>query len=132
MALDLFLVVYGLVLCYAAFAKRDELDDSEHRESLLNGNGSLSFNNGDDSRKPKPPLSTAGVFSLLSFSWVGPLIAAGNEKFIDLEDVPQLDLSDSVSGTFPYFKSKLESRKGNKDITTFKLTKALVLSSRVR
>lgn len=132
LALDFVSSCVGLVLCYVGFAKRNELDDLEHREPLLNGNGSLSFNNGEDSTKTKPPFSTAGVFSLLSFSWVGPLIATGNEKIINLEDVPQLDSTDSVSGIFPYFKSRLDSRKGDEDvkITTYKLTKALVSSSK--
>jgi hypothetical protein len=37
------------------------------------------------------PYSNAGIFSILTFSWIGPLIAVGNKKTLDVEDVPQLD-----------------------------------------
>ncbi|CAM8936408.1 unnamed protein product [Rhodiola kirilowii] len=133
MALDFVSVVAGLFLCCVGFVRRIECEEPDHLEPLLNGTGSIG--NCEDSDKSKgvvnqSPFSTAGVFSIMSFSWVGPLIAAGNKKIIDLEDVPQLDSVDSVSGTFPYFKSQLESNSGNGDVTTFKLVKALVLSSK--
>ena len=40
------------------------------------------------------------------------LIAIGNKKTLDLEDVPQLGPSDSVFGAFPTFKNKLEAECG--------------------
>ncbi|PPR95342.1 hypothetical protein GOBAR_AA25328 [Gossypium barbadense] len=61
---------------------------------------------------------------------MGPLIAAGNKKPLDLEDVPQLDSHDSVIGAFPKFKNRLESAdsEGN-DVTSLKLVKALFFSA---
>ena len=64
---------------------------------------------------------------------MGPLIAVGNKKTLDLEDVPQLDTGDSVSGTFPTFRSKLESDcDTNSRVTTLKLVKAINLHSMER
>ena len=72
----------------------------------------------------------AGIFSILTFSSMGPLIAVGNKKTLDLEDVPQLDTGGSVSGTFPTFRSKLESDcDTNSRVTTLKLVKALIFTT---
>uniref|UniRef100_A0A7N0TXW9 ABC-type xenobiotic transporter n=1 Tax=Kalanchoe fedtschenkoi TaxID=63787 RepID=A0A7N0TXW9_KALFE len=136
MALDFASAVGGLFLCYVGFVRgKNESEDSNLEDPLLNGNGR--GGNVEDSNKLKgvevegqSPFSTAGIFSILTFSWVGPLIAAGNKKIIDLDDVPHLDAADSVSGTFPYFKNKLESGSGNSTITTFKLVKALLVSAK--
>jgi len=49
------------------------------------------------------PFSTAAILGLLTFTWVGPLVAFGNKKTLDLEDVPKLDTGDSVVGAFPTF-----------------------------
>ncbi|KAM1754878.1 hypothetical protein ACFX12_007282 [Malus domestica] len=74
--------------------------------------------------------SNAGIFSILTFAWMGPLIAAGNKNALDLEDVPELDKIDSVFGSYPRFKSKLDVRCGwNGRVTTLHLVKALIFSS---
>ncbi|KAG2404799.1 hypothetical protein LR48_Vigan03g119800 [Vigna angularis] len=78
------------------------------------------------------PYSHAGVFSILTFSWVGSLVASGYKKTLDLEDVPQLDIRNSVAGAFPSFRDKLEADYGANAInslTTFKLAKSLVMSA---
>ncbi|KAI3510254.1 hypothetical protein L1887_25787 [Cichorium endivia] len=64
-----------------------------------------------------------GIFSLLTFSWLTPLVTVGHKKPLDLDDVPQLFGVDSVRGSFPILKTKLES---DKKITTFDLVKALI------
>ncbi|XP_010914891.1 ABC transporter C family member 3 [Elaeis guineensis] len=56
--------------------------------------------------------ANAGLLSILTFSWMGPLLSVGHKKTLDLKDVPQLADTDSVSGVFPIFKSKLESYTG--------------------
>lgn len=77
----------------------------------------------------------AGFLSTLTFYWMGPLLAVGHRKTLDLEDVPQQDERDSVNGAFPIFKSKLvycsssSSSSSGGTITTFKLAKALLLST---
>jgi ABC-type multidrug transport system fused ATPase/permease subunit len=61
---------------------------------------------------------------------MGSLIAFGNKKTLDLEDVPQLHSVDSVVGAFSVFKNKLESDSGAASrVTAFKLLKALLLSA---
>ncbi|TYJ01466.1 hypothetical protein E1A91_A13G155600v1 [Gossypium mustelinum] len=75
------------------------------------------------------PYSNASIFSILTFSWMGPSIATGNKKTLDLEDVPQLDSRDSVVGAFPKFRNRLEAIDGEgTEVTTLKLVKALFFS----
>ncbi|CAI9295434.1 unnamed protein product [Lactuca saligna] len=68
-----------------------------------------------------------GIFSLLTFSWLSPLVALGHRKPLDLEDVPQLFGIDSVRGSFPILKKKLDLESDDKKLTTtFDLVKALI------
>ncbi|GKV44606.1 hypothetical protein SLEP1_g51770 [Rubroshorea leprosula] len=128
---DVFSVITGFFLCYVGFLNRNEGKDMILEEPLLDGDYSVS---GVESNKSRgvdsvTPFSNAGIFSILSFSWMGSLIALGNKKTLDLEDVPQLDSLDSVAGAFPHFRNKLESVGGvGSGVTTFKLVKALFLS----
>ena len=134
--LDFGSLVGGLVInCVAVFAKRSEEERAPLREPLLNGSG---VGVGGEScngrgRASASAFENAGYFSVLTFSWVGPLLSVGHKKTLDLEDVPKLAYSDSVNGVYPVFKNKLESYTGNGEssvsrITTFKLAKALVFS----
>ncbi|KAH7524975.1 hypothetical protein FEM48_Zijuj06G0176200 [Ziziphus jujuba var. spinosa] len=76
------------------------------------------------------PFSSAGILSILTFSWVGSLIAVGNKKTLDLEDVPQLDPGDSVAGAFSTFQNKLELECGStRRVTTLNLMKALIFTA---
>ncbi|KAJ6694767.1 MULTIDRUG RESISTANCE PROTEIN ABC TRANSPORTER FAMILY PROTEIN [Salix koriyanagi] len=123
---DVVSVFAGLFLCYVGFSRSDIQDVLE--EPLLNGDSS-SINNLEtsDSRggDAVTPFGNAGLFSILTFSWMNSLIASGNKKTLDLEDVPQLHGVDSVVGAFPAFKNKLQSDCGR--VTRFKLAKALFL-----
>ncbi|KAI0529340.1 hypothetical protein KFK09_001887 [Dendrobium nobile] len=136
----------ALVLNYTGFFGKRVEDGSNHlQESLLNGgvsnpSGELSEN--DSGPGDVSLFTNASFLSILTFSWLSPLIAAGNKKTLDLRDIPQLDHRDSVDGVLPIFKSKLESCNasscennsgGNSEqaahITSFNLAKALILSS---
>ena len=77
------------------FVKNEVHVDNGIQEPLLNSDSleSKETKGGDT----VTPFSYAGILSILTFSWVGPLIAVGNQKTLDLEDVPQLDGRDSVS-----------------------------------
>ncbi|PPR95341.1 hypothetical protein GOBAR_AA25327 [Gossypium barbadense] len=130
---DVLSVVTGLFLCIVGFFLRNEGEDTLLEEPLLNGDSSVT--NGvvlskEKGRDTVTPYSNAGIFSILTFSWMGPLIAAGNKKPLDLEDVPQLDSHDSVIEAFPKFKNRLESAdsEGN-GVTSLKLVKALFFSN---
>ncbi|CAN7010746.1 unnamed protein product [Brassica rapa subsp. trilocularis] len=119
----------GLLLCYVAFFKKA-------RGGGNNSNGVLEepLLNGDGRSDEATPYSRAGLLSLLTFSWMGPLIEIGNKKPLDLEDVPQLHDSDSVVGLAPKFRTMLESSSdggvgGGGGVTTFKLMKALFFSA---
>nr|POF14566.1 abc transporter c family member 3 [Quercus suber] len=128
---DIVSVVSGLLFCYVGFFGKNEGEDTLVEEPLLNGDSS----NEAESSKSKgnenvTPYLNAGFFSILTFSWMGPLITIGNKKTLDLEDVPQLCPSDSVFGVFPNFKNKLEAECGTSNgVTTLKLTKALIFSA---
>ncbi|KAJ4725240.1 ABC transporter C family member 3 [Melia azedarach] len=76
--------------------------------------------------RSQSPYSNASLFSILTFSWMGSLLAVDNKKSLDLEDIPQLDTRDSVAGSFPIFRDKLEANGGvGCGLTTLKLVKAL-------
>ncbi|XP_050216933.1 ABC transporter C family member 3-like [Mercurialis annua] len=129
---DVVSVLTGLYICYVGFLK-DKNRDSLIEEPFLNGDSSLS--NSLESTKPigsktLTPYSNASPFSILTFSWMGSLIAVGNKKTLDLEDVPQLDFKDTVAGTFSVLRNKLEMDGGApaNGVTTNKLVKALFLS----
>ncbi|OMO55730.1 hypothetical protein COLO4_35877 [Corchorus olitorius] len=127
---NVFCVIAGLFLCIMGFLGRYEDEDTFLEEPLLNGDSGISNYDVELTRKKGSdivtPYSNAGIFSILTFSWMGPLIAAGNKKTLDLEDVPQLDSSDSVVGAFPKFRNRLEGSTG---VSTLKLVKALFLSA---
>ncbi|KAH7546891.1 hypothetical protein FEM48_Zijuj01G0248900 [Ziziphus jujuba var. spinosa] len=129
---DVVSVVTGLFFIYVGIFGNKEGEDTFLEEPLLNGSSSL--DNNAESNKNKgdttvTPYSNAGIFSILTFSWCGPLIAVGKRKTLDLEDVPQLDPGDSVVGALPAFRSRLESECGTiKRATTLMLVKALFFS----
>ncbi|KAK6229842.1 hypothetical protein SCA6_018793 [Theobroma cacao] len=130
---DVFSVITGFFLCIVGFFGRNEGEDTLLEEPLLNGDSSVG--NGVELSKKKggdtvTPYSNAGIFSILTFSWMGPLIAAGNKKPLDLEDVPQLDSSDSVVGAVQNFINRLASADSEgSGVTVLKLVKALLFSA---
>ncbi|XP_043689686.1 ABC transporter C family member 3-like isoform X4 [Telopea speciosissima] len=133
---DVVSVLSGLFFCYAGFFGKQRVD-ARLREPLLNGSNNRA--NGIEGpgntigRDSINPYSTANFLGILTFSWMGPLLAVGNKKTIDLEDVPQLATCDTVNRVFPVFRSKLESNGGNgggsDQITTLKLVKALIFAT---
>ncbi|KAI9186589.1 hypothetical protein LWI28_018865 [Acer negundo] len=124
---DIVSVITGLFFCYVGFSGKIEGEDTLLlREPLLNGEGESIKSKGADS---VTPFTNASPFSLLTFSWMGSLIAFGNKKTLDLEDVPQLDSSDSVVGTFSILRNKLEANGGvGSGLTTLKLTTSILFS----
>ncbi|KAL6999149.1 Canalicular multispecific organic anion transporter 2, variant 2 [Sarracenia purpurea var. burkii] len=131
---DVISTLSGLFFCYVGFLGKKESDQdySPVQEPLLNGSNNI-LRNGRESNKSmvgeiSAPFSNASLFSILTFSWLGPLIGLGYRKTLDLEDVPQLAGVDSVKEAFPIFTSKLESGSGSGSsrITTIKLAKALI------
>ncbi|PNX58292.1 ABC transporter C family member 3-like protein, partial [Trifolium pratense] len=98
-------------------------------ESLLNGEASVNKDS-DAKNTIKTCYSNAGFFSILTFSWMGPLITLGSKKTLDHEDLPLLSTNDSAYGTFSTFKKKLELECGNvRNLTTINLTKVLFFSN---
>ncbi|KAL3364734.1 hypothetical protein AABB24_013490 [Solanum stoloniferum] len=131
---DVVYTVMGLFFCVVGFLVRKESEGNILEEPLLNG----SVVNGIESKKSSgdqtvTPYANANIFSLFTFSWMRPLISAGYKKTLDLEDVPQLHSDDSVRGTFPIFREKLESVGGgggnSNRVTTLMLVKALIYTA---
>ncbi|WOL08995.1 ABC transporter C family member 3-like [Canna indica] len=127
----------AVVLACAGFFgnSREEQEISEADEPLLNGGANES--SAESSTCDASLFGNAGFLSMLTFYWVGPLLAVGHRKTLDLKDVPQLDEQDSIHGVFPIFKSNLDSCSSNTSsdsasggaVTAFQLAKALVLST---
>ncbi|XP_052290247.1 ABC transporter C family member 3-like isoform X2 [Citrus sinensis] len=124
----------GLFLCFVGILSKIEGEDALLlREPLLKADsneidGTVPSIKSEGADK-LTPYSRAGVLSVITYSWINSLIALGNKKTLDLEDVPQLDSGDSVSGAFANFKNKLETEGGvGSGLTTVKLIKAMFCS----
>nr|XP_043627740.1 ABC transporter C family member 3-like isoform X2 [Erigeron canadensis] len=75
-------------------------------------------------------LATSNIFSLLTFSWIHPLISVGFKKPLNLEDVPQLDSGNSAKSAFSILRNKLERDKGkSSQINTYSLVKAVIMTT---
>ncbi|XP_022981345.1 ABC transporter C family member 3-like [Cucurbita maxima] len=134
---DIMSIVSGLLIMYVGFFGKSVSEQNPLEEHLLNGESSYaSLGNGDVELKncrgdeTVTPYETAGIWSILSFSWMGPLISTGNKKALDLEDIPQLASHDAVSGTFQILRNKLESECGSINrLTMLSLVKGLLYSA---
>ncbi|CAD6210694.1 unnamed protein product [Miscanthus lutarioriparius] len=137
--LDAVSVVAAVVLLSAGFLGRRAGGGQGHasEEPLLNGAHEAAGENSSIAGADGASLLTgAGFLSVLTFSWMSPLLSVGHRKTLVLEDVPGLESGDSVAGLLPSFKANLEalSRDGDsssssssrKVVTAFKLTKALL------
>ncbi|XP_062186348.1 ABC transporter C family member 3-like [Phragmites australis] len=85
-----------------------------------------------EAKRSRSLFADVGLFSNITFSWMGPLLDLGKRKTLDLNDVPFLDDCDSVHGIVPKFRSKIASISATgqyTDVTTVKLAKALVLTT---
>ncbi|CAK9179483.1 unnamed protein product, partial [Ilex paraguariensis] len=127
---DIVCSISGLFFCFLGFLGKNEGGNAILQEALLHGSAS----NGIESNKSGggetvTPYSSASFFCVLTFSWMGNLIAAGSKKTLDLEDVPQLASIDSVRSAFPILRNKVESDcESSSKVTTFVLVKALIFT----
>ncbi|KAF3341338.1 ABC transporter C family member 3-like isoform X2 [Carex littledalei] len=123
-------VFVGLLLSYAGFygKRRNEDDDSVLQEPLIHGscNNNIGTGNSTSSSSKNASLFTnAGFFSIFTFSWIGPLLSLVYRKTLDLEDIPMVDVKDSINGVLPIFKTNLQSQIGaNGRVTPVKLAKS--------
>jgi len=130
-ALDAVSVVAAAVLLCAGFLGGRVGGGSAAEEPLLNGAHGAAVGSGISAAEASK-FTGAGFLSMLTFSWIGPLLAVGHKKTLGLDDVPGLDPGDSVAGLLPTFEANLEAVAGDvsgsrrKAVTAFKLTKALV------
>uniref|UniRef100_A0A0D9Y3Y4 ABC transporter C family member 13 n=1 Tax=Oryza glumipatula TaxID=40148 RepID=A0A0D9Y3Y4_9ORYZ len=131
-ALDAVSVLTAVALLFAGFLGRREPGGSAIEEPLLNGGASATAageNNSNNCAADASMFTGAGFLSVLTFSWMGPLLAVGHRKTLDLDDVPGLDPGDRVAGLLPPFKTNLEALAGDgsgRKVTAFTLSKALV------
>ncbi|XP_012848692.1 PREDICTED: ABC transporter C family member 3 isoform X1 [Erythranthe guttata] len=123
---DIVSLVMGAIFCCIGFLVEKEDADTLLQEPLLNGTND-SPAKGEET---VTPYANAGVLSLFTFSWMGPLISLGHKKTLNLEDVPQLAFSDTVRGAYPLLDDKLESYKGGSNkVTTLMLAKGLIFTT---
>ncbi|PIN17477.1 Multidrug resistance-associated protein/mitoxantrone resistance protein, ABC superfamily [Handroanthus impetiginosus] len=122
---DIVSSVMGLLLCYLSFSGSKESEEGLLQEPLLS-----SIETNDHKNKTVSPYASASVFSILTFSWVGPLISTGYKKLLNLEDIPQLSSVDSAREAFPLLDSKLKSYgRGSDVVTSFTLAKGLIFTA---
>ncbi|XP_043715938.1 ABC transporter C family member 3-like [Telopea speciosissima] len=132
---DVVSIIACLFFCYTGlFGKGRECEDFLLLEPLLKN--SSNRNNGDGEQgstvggETVTPYANANLLSIFNFAWIGPLLALGYKKTLDLEDIPQVANYDSANVVFARFRNKLES-DGNDSgqVSTLKLVKALILST---
>ncbi|KAL5975295.1 hypothetical protein ACLOJK_031974 [Asimina triloba] len=137
--LDFGSVLVGSFLCFAGLFGKKTREAGHIEEPLLNGNG-VHVPSHESGKDNITPYANASLFSILTFSWMSPLLKVGSKKTLDLDDVPQLAEKDSVYGVFSVFSSKLEedaaststdtasSSTSSNRVGSLKLAKALVFS----
>ncbi|TFJ86038.1 hypothetical protein NSK_002858 [Nannochloropsis salina CCMP1776] len=74
------------------------------REALLSEPSSKEL----DGDIPQSPMDRAGVWSLLGFCWVTPLLTTGAKRQLDLADIPVLGARDSTRGWSERFQEALD------------------------
>ncbi|XP_042487028.1 ABC transporter C family member 3-like [Macadamia integrifolia] len=133
---DAISIIGSLLFCYAGlFGKGREDEDFHLLEPLLKiSPGRINGDNGHGSNvsgESLTPYATANFLSSFTFAWMGPLLALGYNKTLDLEDVPQVANCDCANVVFARFSSKLESdcSGNNVQASTFRLVKALIFST---
>uniref|UniRef100_A0A803LEG2 ABC-type xenobiotic transporter n=1 Tax=Chenopodium quinoa TaxID=63459 RepID=A0A803LEG2_CHEQI len=121
---------FGFFLCCVGVFGRFTSENSDLQEPFLNGNGRVDSSKSEGSETISPYLN-AGLFSNLSFAWVGTLISKGYNKTLDFEDVPSLSGKDDVSESHMIFRNCMESLRDGSDkkVTTMRLVKSLILTS---
>ncbi|XP_042487805.1 ABC transporter C family member 3-like [Macadamia integrifolia] len=133
---DVVSVIAGFLFFYVGiFGKGGENEYSDLLEPILESNSHQ--NNGDNGQQSNvggesvTPYANANLLSILTFSWIGPLLALGYKRTLDLEDVPQLTNCHTANVVFTQFRNKLVSDGNGIDscckVSTFKLVKALIL-----
>lgn len=124
-------IIAGLILNYSGFFGK-RVRRTNHEEPLLDGsNRNRSSNEIGSGHSTNSQFENASILSILSFSWISPLLSVGHKKTLELKDVPRLASNDSVHTVFPIFKSILQSYVRDTPhcrITSFMLVKALILT----
>ncbi|KAG6518883.1 hypothetical protein ZIOFF_022364 [Zingiber officinale] len=122
-------IIAGLILNYSGFFGQ-RVWRTNHGEPLLDGsNRNRSSTEIGSGHSANSLFENASILSILSFSWIGPLLSVGHKKTLELKDVPQLASNDSVHTVFPIFKSILQSyarATAHCRITSFMVRSSLV------
>lgn len=115
--LDSATALCGLILNLASLFKKKSADTNPCNACNLIGDISLFAN--------------ADFLSVLTFSWIAPLLSLGHKKILNLKDVPKFANLDSIKCVYPIFKHKLQSYTTTENkgmITNLNLAKALLSS----
>ncbi|KAH6829329.1 hypothetical protein C2S53_011553 [Perilla frutescens var. hirtella] len=128
-ASDIVSVVMSLIFCCSGVWSNLEGSVGNLEEPLLNGvESEKPAAKGDETVSP---FVKADMFSCLMFSWMDYLISLGQKTMLNLDDIPQLAISDSVKGAFSILNNKLEAcSRGSNTVTSLMLAKGLYLNGR--
>ncbi|KAL6554898.1 Canalicular multispecific organic anion transporter 2 [Orobanche gracilis] len=139
---DIVSSVAGLFLCCIGFLGKKNDQGAATDPTATTGLGERLLQSGDANGpfrldQTVTPHSKAGVLSLLTFSWMSPLISLGHKKTLDLPDVPKLDVYNTARGVFRILNAKMETYQHGESreravttTTAVMLAKGLVFTNR--
>ncbi|CAN6477712.1 unnamed protein product [Victoria cruziana] len=124
---DFVSTIAGLLLCYISIFGETGIiegeDESHLSEPLING-----FTEKKDVGKSVTRYANASFFSILTFSWMSPLLALGNQKILGPEDVPELAEIDRAKFIFPVVRGGLNDARTAENFGTTELVKSMFLT----
>ncbi|CAM6094180.1 unnamed protein product [Calypogeia fissa] len=127
------LPVTAFLVVVVAFGKTGVInaDDSGLNEPLLQEANGEAVNGEASNVEDDPgvtPYSTASLWSLLSISWINPILAAGYKKPVELTELPYADPGDRAECNYSKLKRNWEKQIEKDPTKPPSLTKALVMS----
>lgn len=101
-----------LLLCSAfegSNVAKDDAQDDALATPLLRTESDIAGN--ITSNENVTPFAKAGLFSIMSFWWLNPLMKKGRGKILENEDIPHLRQADQARTLYLMFREQMQKRK---------------------
>nr|XP_011463945.1 PREDICTED: ABC transporter C family member 10-like isoform X2 [Fragaria vesca subsp. vesca] len=103
----------SLLLLFSAFegsnVAKDDAQDDALDTPLLSTESDIAGN--ITSNENVTPFAKAGLFSVMSFWWLNPLMKKGRGKILENEDIPHLRQADQARTLYLMFREQMHKRK---------------------